>query len=196
MAEKKKKVLRGPGGQIMKGSGGLPNSGLKTGQKLRKINVIIAELEGKLQRNCDPVVTLLELASGHDALVEQELAHIDPERVQEVLDTPGWQFMSQDDAKKLGISTEALRLLKDRHIPRDTRVDAAKAASRFVRPILAQTEVSGPDRGAIPVAAAMFPVSSLMRDEEAVALIERMQISLAGQIRNASSIDEEEKENE
>ena len=107
-----------------------------------------------------------------------------------MLDVPGWRHQTMDDLKRAGADLDVVRALKEVEVPRDVRVDAAKAATRFVRPILAQTEVSGPDKGAIPIAT--FPVSELMKSDEATRLIEEMQIAIAAQVRRATDAENEQ----
>jgi hypothetical protein len=191
-----KPVVRTERGTFAPGTGRPSYSGAPKGSKLRRLDVIIAEMEAKLCRNCDPVVTLLELGSGHDALAERELARHDPELVALVKAKHDWRVVTADNMEQRGYSSDeyaialALRLAD---VPRDVRIDAAKAASRFARPVLAATEVSGPDKGAIPIA--QFPLGALMKDDESRRLLENMQIAIAEEVRKSTAqelVDEED----
>ena len=190
-----KPVVRTERGTFAPGSGRPSYSGTPKGSKLRRLDVIIAEMEVKLCRNCDPVVTLLELSAGHDALAERDLSRHDPELIEMVKARHDWRTVTADNMEDKGYSADeysialALRLAD---VPRDVRIDAAKAASRFARPVLAATEVSGPDKGAIPIA--QFPLGALMKDDESRRLLENMQIAIAEEVRKstASEIIEEE----
>ena len=176
-------------GKFAKGTGRLPNAGTKPGTKLRRLESVIADLEVKLGRNCDPVQTLVELAAGHDELATQALRRFDKDDIDAVLETPGWRVINATDlrtkAKYRHLNPEVVLALKALEVPRDVQIDAAKAASRFVRPILAQTAVTGPEGG--PVQMASFPVSELMGKDDAVKLIEEMQIAMAGRVRQSLS---------
>jgi hypothetical protein len=127
--------------------------GLPTGKrrgKLRRVEVLIAEIEAHLGRNADPLQTLLEIAAGYDALAERELKRrgIDP----------------NSEQAKLWI------------VPLDVRVDAAKMAARYARPMpLAVTDAEGNSLSR------MLPIDQMMRDPNAVRAIEDLQIAMASQ---------------
>jgi hypothetical protein len=183
-------VVRDANGKLAKGTIRMPGSGTKPGQKLRKLDLIIAEMEVRLCRNCDPVVTLLELAAGHDELATQHLRAFDEKDIAKVLMIPGWRGMAYLDLLKAGVDPEIALALRDREVPRDVRADAAKAASRFVRPILAQTELSGPEGG--PIQTANFPAAEFMGSDKLAALVEEMQIAIAEKVQQSRSLEEEQ----
>lgn len=158
MAEKKKE--RTSDGCYAPGCDKPAGSGKKLGHKLRKLDLIIAETEVKLGRQCDPVVTLIELGAGYDAVGEAEAKKLIRER-------------KLDPKTKSG----ALALHAMTTVDRATRVDACKAASKFVRPQLQNSELSGPGGG--PIETKTFPVLDLIGNDKAVALIEQLHIALA-----------------
>jgi len=178
-------VVRDTRGHFAPGSSKPPGSGQRKGvpQRLKRLDAVIVELELRLNRQCDPVVTLVELGAGYDAAAERDLARFAPELVQAVLDTPNWENLFYEELKSLGLRTDVVRALKERVVPRDVRLDASKAAARFVRPMLAQTELSGPDQGPVPVAS--FNAVDLMGRDKAVAMIEELQIAMAEKVRES-----------
>jgi hypothetical protein len=183
-------VKRTATGRFALGSARPAGSGPRPGQKLRKLDLIIAEMEVRLNRNCDPVVTLLELAAGHDELADKRLQGFKEKEIAKVLMLPGWRGMVYDQLLKAGIDPEIVIALREREVPRDVRADAAKAAARFVRPILAQTEVSGPEGG--PIQTANFPAAELMGSDKLAALVEEMQIALANKVQQSRLLEEEQ----
>lgn len=145
-------------------------SHLKHGRELRRLDYIIGEMEIRLGRQCDPVVTLIELAAGHDEYALRQ--------AEGMVESGVWDLASAEDRAKYYESIA---------VDRGTRLDAAKAAAKFVRPMLAATEVSGPSGGPIAVDAQTFPVTQLMAQDRIVTFVEDMAIELAGKRRQLNA---------
>ncbi len=148
---------------MKKGTGG-QGPGMQKGQKykLKPLEFHMAEIEIRLGRQCDPVVTLVELAAGHDAYMEQQ--------VEQAIKEGRLDPSNPEDIK---------RIADMRAVDTSIRVDAAKACTRFIRPVLGQTTIVGPNGGPLSIATAQFPVKELMTNDEIAGFVENMQIALA-----------------